>query len=124
MLRPATKAALPPGIVWDYAEIPRMDSFRFNRPELKVSRFTYGIIKCEELSKEECDKYDLREVWLHDGGFIETDPDNYKRSEMLRLTPFDVQYLQTVLRSHETEAPEAGMHDNLLYLLSQLKQPI
>ena len=123
ILRPPTRATLPPGIVWDYAEMPRNNSLLFNRPDLRVSRFNYGIIKCEELSKEECEKYDLREVWLHEGDFIETNPANYKSSETLMLTPFEVQYLQTVLRNYEPEAPESGMHEKLLYRLSQLKQP-
>jgi hypothetical protein len=58
LLRPAGFATMPPGLKWDYVEVPR--EIAHLRPALPVSRHRYGVIACErELTEEECQRYEL-----------------------------------------------------------------
>jgi hypothetical protein len=58
LLRPAGFATMPPGLKWDYVEVPR--EIAHLRPNLPVSRHRYGVIACErELTEEECQRYEL-----------------------------------------------------------------
>lgn len=58
LYRPPGFATLPPGIAWDYVEVP--SSLAFYRPELPVSRYIYGIIKTDrQLTKSERNTFDL-----------------------------------------------------------------
>ena len=58
LLRPAGFATMPPGLKWDYVEVPR--EIAHLRPNLPVSRQRYGVIACErELTEEECQRYEL-----------------------------------------------------------------
>lgn len=58
LLRPAGFATMPPGLKWDYVEVPR--EIAHLRPTLPVSRHRYGVIACErELTEEECQRYEL-----------------------------------------------------------------
>ena len=58
LLRPAGFATMPPGLKWDYVEVPR--EIAHLRPNLPVSRHRYGIIACErELTEDERQRYEL-----------------------------------------------------------------
>jgi len=56
--RPPGFATLPAGIGWDYVEVP--PNLAFYRPDLPVSRYTYGLIKTDrQLTKPELDTFQL-----------------------------------------------------------------
>ncbi len=58
LLRPAGFATMPPGLKWDYVEVPR--EIAHLRPSLPVSAHRHGVIACErELTEDECQRYDL-----------------------------------------------------------------
>jgi hypothetical protein len=58
VFRPPGYATLPPGVGWDYVEVP--PSLLHYRPDLPVSRYTYGIIKTDRpLTEKERDTYQL-----------------------------------------------------------------
>jgi hypothetical protein len=58
LLRPAGYATLPPGLKWDYAEVPRDVAPR--RPDRPLSRFLYGVIATERpLTESERNTFDL-----------------------------------------------------------------
>lgn len=56
--RPPGFATLPEGVSWDYVEVP--PSLSFYRPELPVSRYSYGIIATDrQLTARELDMFQL-----------------------------------------------------------------
>lgn len=58
VFRPPGFATLPQGVGWDYVEVP--PNLSFYRPELPVSRYTYGIIRTDrQLTERERDTYQL-----------------------------------------------------------------
>ena len=58
LLRPAGFATMPPGLKWDYVEVPR--EIAHLRPNLPVSRHRYGVIACDrELTERECSNFAL-----------------------------------------------------------------
>ena len=58
-LRPASFSTLPQGLEWTYVEAP---SYVTKRPDLPRSSNTHGVIECRELTKDECERFDLLEV--------------------------------------------------------------
>lgn len=61
VFRPPGFATLPHGLRWEYIEVPL--ALAYNRPELPVSRYTYGIIATDRpLTAQERSTFDLA-VW-------------------------------------------------------------
>jgi hypothetical protein len=57
--RPAGFATLPPGVGWEYVEVPRMFGL-CNRADLPQSRHTYGVIRTSRpLTTEEQRSFEL-----------------------------------------------------------------
>jgi hypothetical protein len=59
LLRPASFCTLPQGLDWTYVEAPR---YVTKRPDLPTSRHPHGVIECRDLTAEEIERFDLREV--------------------------------------------------------------
>ena len=58
-LRPASVATLPPGIQWEYTEMPWDLAHR--RPELPRSGYRYGVIATSRpLTADEIERFSLR----------------------------------------------------------------
>lgn len=61
-LRPAAGGGIPPGVQWDYVELPR-DFPVLGRPDLPTSRHRHGIVALDRrLTPEEVRHFDLVEV--------------------------------------------------------------
>lgn len=59
--RPAGFATLPPGLVWEYAQMP--PDLAHRRPELPRSSHRFGVIvTTRALTAEECERYSLEGV--------------------------------------------------------------
>ena len=59
LLRPAGHASLPEGLAWSYVEAP---SYVTKRPDLPRSSHPHGVIECRELTKDEQERFDLKET--------------------------------------------------------------
>lgn len=57
LLRPAASWTLPPGVTWEYTEVPQYITLR---PDLPFSKHPHGVIKLSrELTKAEMQHFDL-----------------------------------------------------------------
>ncbi|MGZ5078632.1 MAG: hypothetical protein ACXWHZ_03695 [Usitatibacter sp.] len=61
LLRPPSSFTLPPGLVWDYAELPPdLARTAHVRRDLPVSQHRHGVIETvRPLTPEECERFDL-----------------------------------------------------------------
>jgi len=59
LLRPAGFATLPPGLDWSYVEVP---GYITKRPDLPRSSHPHGVIECRELTKDEQERFGLKEI--------------------------------------------------------------
>ena len=59
LLRPASFSTLPQALEWSYVEVP---SYITKRPDLPRSTRPHGVIECRELTKDECDRFELETV--------------------------------------------------------------
>ena len=59
LLRPAGFATLPRGLDWTYVEVPAYVTLR---PDLPRSLHPHGVIECRQLTPDEIERFDLREV--------------------------------------------------------------
>ena len=105
LLRPAGFATMPPGLKWDYVEVPR--EIAHLRPTLPVSRHRYGVIVCErELTEEECQRYELaREPDVGTASHHATTPETMPTQQQ-RLTA--AQYLYAAMRKIASEARDGA----------------
>lgn len=61
LLRPAGFATPPPGLEWDYTQMP--PDLAHRRPELPRSEHRHGVIRATRpLTAEECERYSLEAV--------------------------------------------------------------
>lgn len=61
LLRPAGAFTLPPGIGWEYTEVPGFLAYR--RVDLPRSQYAYGVIRTSRaLTPAELDHFDLMPI--------------------------------------------------------------
>ena len=56
LLRPPSFSTLPGGLSWIYVEVP---PYITKRLDLPTSKRPHGVIECRELTKDECERFDL-----------------------------------------------------------------
>ena len=110
LLRPAGFATMPPGLKWDYVEVPR--EIAHLRPSLPVSAHRHGIIACErELTEDECQRYDLAREPIASRPALGTKSPDRPGSEQRRVDA--AQYLYAAMQKIAREARDGASTNEL-----------